>query len=151
MTMDPWKVALGAVVGLVILACGGGTATNSGSDAPATTVAGQPAEPATTKAPAGKPGMADVTITSCGASPNEFLGPEAKVRIVNGSSKPSNYLVQIAFVSKDGATQLDTATVTVNGLAPGQTSEQTATSFNAEAKKQSPVCKVLDVTRFAAG
>ena len=146
MGRDRWKVTLGVVAGLSILACGGG-AMNSGDES-GTTVAGQPA---TTGAPAGKPGLADVTITSCGQSPNELLGPEAKVKIVNGSSKPSNYLVQIAFLSKDGATQLDTSSVTVNGLAPGQTSEQTASSFKAEAKQPGLTCKVLDVTRFAAG
>lgn len=66
------------------------------------------------------------------------------------SSKPSNYMVQIAFVTPDGATQLDTASVMVNGLAPGQASEQVASSFKAELRKQAMTCKVLDVTRFAA-
>ena len=146
MGRDPFKVALGVVAGLTILACGGGG--KAVSDAPMFNGDGQPP---TTGAPAGKAGLADVTITSCGQSPNELLGPEAKVKIVNGSSKPSNYLVQIAFLSKDGATQLDTSSVTVNGLAPGQTSEQTASSFKAEAKQPGLTCKVLDVTRFAAG
>ena len=144
MRRDPWKATLAAVAGLVLLACGGGAVTNSGS---ASTVPGQPA------APEARPGAADVTITACTFPANEFMGPEAAVKIVNGSSKPSNYLVQVAFVSKDGATQYDTGSVAVNGLAPGQTAEQKASSFDSSVRQKAKAglsCKLLDVTRFAA-
>lgn len=145
MRRDPWKMTLAAVAGLTLLACGGGAVNgDGGSDS---TVPGAPAEPAA------KPGAADVTITACTIPPNEFLGPEATVKIVNGSSKASNYLVTVAFTSKDGATQLDTGNVAVNGLAPGQATEQKASSLSSDAREKAKAglaCKVSDVTRFAA-
>ena len=144
MRRDPWKTTLASVAGLTVLACGGGAVTDTGPGSPEQTAPQQPAA---------RPGAADVKITACTMSPNEFLGPEATVTVTNGSSKPSNYLVQIAFVSKDGATQYDTGNVVVTGLAPGQSTEQTAASFNSATREKAKAgfaCKVLDVTRYAA-
>ena len=144
MRRDPWKMALAVVAGLVVLACGGGAVTDTGpgATAPGATAAQE------------NPAIQDVQLTACAMSSNQFMGPEATVRITNKSSKPSNYIVQVAFVSKDGATQFDTATVVVNGLAPGQVSDQQASSLKSEARQQAGAagftCKVLDVTRLAA-
>ena len=164
------------VIGAIVVLCGGGLvlaaiAGNSAKDelnkaastastqagAPQTTAA--PGAPRTTaaaggaKAPTTKVGFGDVTITGCALSDNEFLGPEATVKVTNNSSKPSSYVVQIAFVSKDGATQYDTSAVLVNVLAPGQSTQDTAASLKREVRAQAVAgfdCKVLDVTRFAS-
>jgi len=54
----------------------------------------------------------------------------------------------------DGATQYDTSNAIVSQLAPGQSSEQKATSVDSDVRAKVAtsglVCKVLDVTRFAA-
>lgn len=136
---DPWKVTLGVVAGAILLACGGG-ATTSGGGSEAT-------------APKEEPGLKDVTITSCAVSTNEFIGPEAKLKITNNSSKPSNYLITVAFNSPDGATQYDTGSASVSNLAPGQTAEETASSLKSETRakaKAGMTCKVTNVTRFAS-
>ncbi len=74
--------------------------------------------------------------------------------ITNSSTKPSNYLVELGFLSADGATQYDTSNAIVSQLAPGQSSEQKATSVDRDVRAKVAasglVCKVLDVTRFAA-
>ncbi len=60
----------------------------------------------------------------------------------------------IGFLSTDGATQYDTSNAIVSQLAPGQSSEQKATSVDSDVRAKVAtsglVCKVLDVTRFAA-
>ena len=125
----------------------GGTATST-PGGPATTAA-----PGTARTPATKAGFGDVTITACALSDNEFLGPEATVKVTNNSSKPSNYSIQVAFVSKDGATQYDTGVVLVSGLAPGQSTVDKAASVKPDVRTQAAGgfnCKVLDVTRFAS-
>ncbi len=123
------------------------------SGSPATTSGGT-ARTATTRPQTTKAGFGDVAITACGLPNNDFLGPEATVKITNSSSKPSNYLVELGFLSADGATQYDTSNAIVSQLAPGQSSEQKATSVDRDVRAKVAasglVCKVLDVTRFAA-
>lgn len=95
---------------------------------------------------------ADVTISSCGLSSNEFLGPEAKLTVKNNSSKTSNYFITVAFESADGSQQIDTGIATVSNLAPGQTAEETASSLKRETRATAGkfTCKVTKVSRFAA-
>ena len=163
------------ILGVIVAVCGLGgiviaLAANSAKEeldkaaSSITTVAGEPVTSAaggaattaaagTAKTPATKAGFGDVAITACALSDNEFLGPEATVKVTNNSSKPSNYSIQIAFVSKDGATQYDTSAVLVSGLAPGQSTVDKATSLKRDVRTQAAGgfnCKVLDVTRFAS-
>jgi hypothetical protein len=51
---------------------------------------------------------------------------EAPVTITNRSSKRSDYFVTVALESSNGKTQIDTSTVFVQNLEPGQSSVQTA-------------------------
>lgn len=141
-----WKVTLAVVGGLIVLACGGGSTVSGGESG--TTVAGAPGVDGKVKA-----GFADVTVTKCAMSDNQFSGPEAVLKITNGSSKASNYSVQVAFVSPDGATQIDTGAVFVSSLAPGQSTEDRAVSLKSDSREKAKAgfsCKVLDVTRFAS-
>jgi hypothetical protein len=92
------------------------------------------------------PPQADVAITGCSA---DSLGDlQAAVKVTNHSSGRSNYVIEIAFDSKDGKTQLDTTAVLVNNLDPGQSSNQTGTTVTAA--KGLYTCKVTDVNRFAS-
>jgi len=88
----------------------------------------------------------DVTISSCGA---DDLGQlEAILRITNNSSKPSNYLIDVAFESPDGSEQFDVGMAIVNTLQPGQSTTETAFSFT-----DAPAdftCRVTSVERFAS-
>jgi hypothetical protein len=98
------------------------------------------------------PAEADVALTKCALADNQFEGPEATVSVTNHSSKPSNYIVDVAFDSVDGKTQLDTGTALVNTLQPGQTATDTAASLKSDLRTSSPkfTCKVSKVTRFAS-
>lgn len=91
----------------------------------------------------------DVAITGCAADATTgYLA--AAVTVTNKSSKTSNYIVTIAFESKDGKTQLDTGLVAVNNLDSGQSTNQTAGGLKA-APAGGYTCKLADLTRFAAG
>lgn len=54
------------------------------------------------------PALADVTISGCAVSANQFMGPEATLTVINHSTKSSNYFITVAFDSMVGNTQLDT-------------------------------------------
>ena len=88
----------------------------------------------------------DVTISSCGA---DDLGQlEAVLRITNNSSKPSNYMINVAFESPDGLEQLDTGFAIVDTLQPGQSTNETAITFT-----EAPAdftCRVTSVDRYAS-
>lgn len=88
----------------------------------------------------------DVTITSCVADAAGDL--DAKVTVTNNSSKPSNYVVTIAFNSADGSKQLDTGDVVVNNLSAGQSTVQDALSVTTATPGYT--CKVADAMRTAA-
>lgn len=90
----------------------------------------------------------DVTISSC-ATDASLNAPSAKVTVKNSSSKPSDYIVTIAFNSPDGKTQYDTGIASVSNLAPGQTGTDTATSLKQGLPAQF-VCSVVDATRTSA-
>lgn len=88
----------------------------------------------------------DVTITSC--APDETGDLHATVHVTNNSSKPSNYIITVAFESADGATQLDTAPVAVDNLNAGQSATEEALSVTTATPGYT--CKIADATRLAA-
>jgi hypothetical protein len=88
----------------------------------------------------------DVEIAKCTST--EYGWPVAELKITNNSSKASTYMIDVAFESTDGSTQLDTSMATVNNLAPGQSALEEATSLKEVSGDF--VCKVTDVTRFAS-
>jgi hypothetical protein len=90
----------------------------------------------------------DVAITGCVAD-GDLGYLSAAVTVTNNSSKSSNYMVEIAFESKDGMKQLDTGLVMVNDLEAGQSSDQTAGGLKA-APAAGYNCKLVSVTRYAA-
>jgi hypothetical protein len=71
------------------------------------------------------------------------------VSITNHSSSESNYIVTVAFNSPDGKTQYDTGDAAADNLGTGQTTTQTADSLKSDVPAGF-VCKVVDVTRYAA-
>jgi hypothetical protein len=96
--------------------------------------------------PSGPAHSEDVAITSC--APDQAGFAAAKVTVTNHSSKASNYAITITFESADGKTQIGTGLVAVNGLAPGQQSNEDTSSL----KEATPgyTCKVSEILRYAA-
>jgi hypothetical protein len=157
-----WGWIVGAVVLIAIIAgvtsVGSKKSSSTVTPTPATAATstpgsanGAPKAAATTAAP--KPSVSapahaeDVTITSCTADATTgYLA--AAVTVKNNSSKTSNYIITIAFESKDGAKQLDTGLVAVNNLGSGQSSDQTAGGLKA-APAGGYNCKIADLTRYA--
>jgi hypothetical protein len=130
-----------AVVALILLGVSAVAATGSSSKSSGSSA----------KSSGSHPPAADVTISKCFMTTNQFEGPAATLTILNHSSKSSNYLITVAFESSDGKTQLDTGSASVNNLAPGQTTSTDATSLKSELRSQSKfTCKVADVTRLSA-
>lgn len=157
-----WAWIIGGIVVIAIIggAIGAAAKKKQGDDTAATVPSTAPVSPPAASAPAAavapkpkpKPSLPahaeDVVITGCTADPTTgYLS--AAVTVTNHSSKTSNYIVTIAFESKDGTQQLDTGLVAVNDLNTGQASQQSALGF-----KQAPAggydCKVADLTRYAS-
>ena len=91
----------------------------------------------------------DVSVADCGpAQGTGFM--RATVDVVNHSSEPSNYIVTVAFESRDGGRQLATSTAVVNGLGPDQTTTAETDSFQEAPGGQAFACSINQVQRFAA-
>jgi hypothetical protein len=116
------------------------------------TTAAEPAVPSAPAAAADKPSGAlqhaeDTAIASCARDATTGWGT-VRVQIVNHSSKPSNYVVSVAFESADGSRQYGSALIAANDLRPGQTTIQESSSLaDAPAGVK---CRLTDVTRYAA-
>jgi hypothetical protein len=91
--------------------------------------------------------LEDAKIVTCAKDAAGFAS--AKVQVTNNSSKPSNYVITVAFESKDGATQIGTGLASVNSLQPKQKAVEDANSLK-EAPAAGFTCKISDVTRLAA-
>lgn len=128
-----------AVLGVVALAAEGGSSSKPDN----------PSSPGAT-ATGGGGANADVTISKCAVSDNQFEGPAATLTVLNNSSKPSNYIITVAFESKDGKTQIGTGNALVQNLAPGQSATSNAPSLKSDAAATPFNCKVVSVTRTAA-
>lgn len=148
MAMGTWKITVIVLAGLAGLGLAGCGATDAGSAGKVTS--GSTAAAAASSSPSGIAHAEDVKITACG-NIGAAGGPAATAVITNHSSKPSNYLVTIAFESADGKTQYGTGTITVQDLNPGQSSSpQTADSLNTSAAPSGFTCAISQLDRFAA-
>lgn len=118
------------------------TTASSGDDATTTAGGGGAADPGEGDE------VDDVVITAC--AKDDTLGfAEATVEVTNNSSKASSYMIEIAFESEDGSTQVGTGSAFVTGLAAGQKKVEEVTSFE-EPGDQPFTCKVSSVDRLAA-
>ena len=99
-----------------------------------------------TSGPRGGSAAKDVSIVSC-TTHSTSGARTAKVKIVNHSSKTSNYIVTIAFDSADGKIHYHSSLAASN-LAPGEGTEQDAALLKSVSGKFT--CKVSAVTRHAS-
>jgi hypothetical protein len=91
----------------------------------------------------------DARLDECGpAAGTNFM--RATINVRNPTSKPSNYLITVAFESKDGGTQLGTSIAGVNALGSNQSTTEEANSFQEAPDGQDFDCRITRVERFAA-
>jgi hypothetical protein len=85
----------------------------------------------------------DVKITGC------TTDATLNMPVTNPSSKPSDYMITIAFEDTAG-NQIDTGTAVVNSLQPGQATKTDANSFKSGANTTGMTCKVVQADRTSA-
>lgn len=85
----------------------------------------------------------DVTISECTKDDAGFV--TAKLKVTNNSSKASDYVIEVTFNSKDGATQVGTGNAFIQNLAPGQSKDEEANSL--ETTDTEFVCEITKVDR----
>jgi hypothetical protein len=90
----------------------------------------------------------DVKITGCTTDATLNM-PVAHLTVTNPSSKPSDYMITIAFEDTAG-NQIDTGTAVVNSLQPGQATKTDANSFKSGANTTGMTCKVVQADRTSA-
>lgn len=61
----------------------------------------------------------DVKLSKCTIDP-DLKWPEATLTVTNNSDKPSDYMIEVTFESKDGSTQFGTGNAFIQNLKPGQ-------------------------------
>jgi hypothetical protein len=87
----------------------------------------------------------DVTDVECGT--DELGNMTAQVSVTNDTPGSSDYTITVAFETSDGDSQLATATAFVASLAPGQSTEVEANSF--EDAPENFTCRAVDVFRIS--
>ncbi len=152
------RIGFGGLVAILII----GALVFAAVDKHKTTPTGAPQPlnvPASSSAPVGvvsttpdndniaHPPMDDVTLGTCTIDGTTGW-PSCAVTIVNNSSKTSSYVVTLSELSADGATKYGEMTATVDDLAPGQSSPQTAQGFNTVPTASK--VKITDVQRYAS-
>jgi len=122
-----------------------------------TTAAPTTAPPTTAEAPlptiAGVQGerdeIDDITMTRCGVGDFGNYG-EVDITVVNNSSKPSTYFIEIRMESKDGKTSYGTANAVVDNLGPGQTKQDKASALDEIPNPDDVRCLIASVSRMAS-
>lgn len=90
----------------------------------------------------------DVETPRCAWEPG-FERFRAVGSVTNGSSKRSDYVIEVKAVSEAGS-QLDTSVAFVRTLDPGQSAQWEATFFGVGAGAGKATCQLVDVTRTAS-
>jgi len=90
------------------------------------------------------PPEGDVDLKGCGVDSSGQL--KATIAVVNSSSKSSDFVISVLFQATDGETLIDTATATVNGLPPNQSSTADAVSGKPDPPADA-LCTIEKVSR----
>lgn len=98
-------------------------------------------------APRGGSAAKDVTIVSCTTTNGQ---PAAKVRIVNHSSKTSNYIVTVAFDSSDGNVHYRSTVSSTSDVGSGETVIRNTAVSKSSSSSGNFSCKVDSVERWAS-
>lgn len=135
-----------AIIASVLLVGGCGVAAaNGGGDTPTASEASRSDGPLTLSTNEKNPPAADVKLTTCRVDSTLQL-PEAKLKVTNHSSKPSDYLINVEFLDRSGTRVAETAAMQ-SALSPGKSALTEAMGDNQV--KGKVTCKVTKVDRFA--
>lgn len=132
-------VLLIVIVAVLVLAFGGSSGKKS-PPSPTTTNSG------VRSSEGAHPPAADVSITSCELDPSTSFA-SAKLKIINHSSKPSDYSISVEFLAANGTRVGEGGTLQTH-VAPGETAEDTASSPTQATGNIT--CKVTSVERFSS-
>jgi hypothetical protein len=139
-----WLFGVIAVIVIASVASSGGSKSDTKTDTPSASPSDGAAKSSSNTTD--HPPQNDVTIEQC-TGPNVLGMPEASGKIVNNSSKSSNYMFHIEFLDGSG-TRIASGYVVENDVAPGQTATWNTPG---DAQTAAPTsCRVVDVERFAA-
>ncbi len=90
----------------------------------------------------------DVTVSSCGTDSFGAGTLAAALSITNNSSKRSNYTIEVAFESPDGATQYASGLAAIQNVEPNQSTTGEALS-STPAPAAEYTCRLVEVDRFS--
>ena len=135
-SMRPWWKkkrfwSLGAIGLFIVSTVAGSAAKNSGKVAP-------PAQLALTSGL-----IDDARVVSCEV--DSITWAKSRIRVTNNSSKASDYYLTVHMTAPNGDLW-DTAYATIDGLAPGQTTTESAQSLKPDAPT-GLACSIVDVLR----
>ncbi len=134
-----------AIAVAVMIAAGLAALIASGSSKPGGSGGGH--HKTSAAAPHGGSAAKDVTIVSCTTTNGQ---PAAKVRIVNHSSKTSNYIVTVAFDSSDGNVHYRSTVSSTSAVGSGETVIRNTAVSKASSNSSTFSCKVDSVERWAS-
>lgn len=150
-----WIVAIIAVIVIISVASsgGGGSKNNGNSDAPSAN-ASAPASAAKTTPSSGvsrgfgtKDASGDVKVKAKPTQEADTGFVQTTLTVTNHSSKRSDYIIDLALVSADGKTQIDTTPALVQNLEPGQTTTQKVTFLSTDKLPAGAIVKLQTVQR----
>lgn len=143
----PWVVGVLVVLGAIGAAMGGGdkdtvdTASPAPMETPSTetdmpaadveqvadeTPAAQSTDSGISKGLGSKDASADVTEVQIIRDNDEFMPiDEVSVKVTNNSEKRSDYFIDVSIESADGSVKIDSTTIMVMNLEPGQSTVET--------------------------
>lgn len=134
-----------AIAVAVMIAAGLAALIASGSSKPGGSGGGH--HKTSAAAPHGGSAAKDVAIVSCTTSNGQ---PAAKVRIVNHSSKTSNYIVTVAFDSSDGNVHYRSTVSSTSDVGSGETVIRNTAVSKSSSNSGTFSCKVDSVERWAS-
>jgi len=139
-----WTVL--GIIGLIVIIS---IASNAGKNSSGSTTPSGTATPGVSHGLGSKDASADVALGGVTVDPVLKM-PSLKVTVTNHSSKRSNYIIELSLETADGTRQIDTATVAVNNLEPGQSTVQTGQFTTAETLHNGSHVVVKSIDRLAA-
>ena len=134
------------VIGGIAAAAGGGK-TKTPSPGSPTSIAGGSVT-TVSKGLGTKDASGDVSELAL-AEPDAIGIRYVTAKVTNNSSKRSNYIVEVSIESADGKTQIDTTTVVVNNLEPGQSTDAKTPATTKDVPADATVT-LKSVTRLAS-
>ena len=169
MFYDPMRLVVGAAAVSVALAgcTSDGTKSTAVGELNGTSISTQMATPTSAQKPQSPSVPPDVGMKSVtpDVGMKEALGdvelgpirvdgklgtPSAEVTITNQSGKRSNYIIDLGITGADGITNIDSAMVSAQGLAPGQTAKRSVTFRPGQILPEGAKLIIVGVARLAA-